>query len=63
MSDLTNADLLFCAPCRKAGRTSPDQITLFDSTGTGLQDVAAAAFLYARTSGVTGLRSIAMAAA
>jgi ornithine cyclodeaminase/alanine dehydrogenase-like protein (mu-crystallin family) len=33
---------------RKAGRTSPEQITLFDSTGTGLQDAAAAAFLYER---------------
>jgi alanine dehydrogenase len=27
---------------RKPGRTSPDEITIFDSTGTALQDVAAA---------------------
>lgn len=33
---------------RKSGRTSPDQIILFDSTGTGLQDAAAAAVLYER---------------
>ncbi len=32
----------------KPGRTSSDEITLFDSTGTGLQDVAAAALAYER---------------
>jgi ornithine cyclodeaminase/alanine dehydrogenase-like protein (mu-crystallin family) len=32
----------------RPGRTSPEQITLFDSTGTALQDVAAAAEIYAR---------------
>lgn len=48
---------------RKAGRTSPDQITLFDSTGIGLQDAAAAALLYARAAGGSALRSIALAAA
>jgi alanine dehydrogenase len=31
---------------QKAGRTSPDEITVFDSTGTALQDVAAAAIVY-----------------
>jgi ornithine cyclodeaminase/alanine dehydrogenase len=31
---------------RKQGRTSRDEIIIFDSTGTGLQDVAAAALLY-----------------
>lgn len=30
----------------KPGRTSPDEITIFDSTGTALQDVAAAAVVY-----------------
>lgn len=30
----------------KPGRTSPDEITIFDSTGTALQDVAAAAAVY-----------------
>ena len=33
---------------RKPGRTSADEITIFDSTGTALQDVAAAAIVYER---------------
>ncbi|UCC81623.1 MAG: ornithine cyclodeaminase family protein [Gemmatimonadota bacterium] len=33
---------------RKPGRTSSDEITIFDSTGTGLQDAAAAAATYER---------------
>lgn len=33
---------------RKPGRTSDDQIFIFDSTGTALQDVAAAAIVYER---------------
>ena len=33
---------------RKAGRTSEDEIIIFDSTGTALQDVAAAAIVYER---------------
>jgi ornithine cyclodeaminase/alanine dehydrogenase-like protein (mu-crystallin family) len=32
----------------RPGRTSAGEITLFDSTGTGLQDVAAAAMIYER---------------
>lgn len=32
----------------KPGRTSPEEITIFDSTGTALQDVAAAALVYER---------------
>jgi len=35
----------------KPGRTRDDEIILFDSTGTALQDVAASAFLYARAAG------------
>ena len=31
---------------RAAGRVSPDEITIFDSTGTALQDTAAAALVY-----------------
>lgn len=31
---------------KKPGRTSPDEITIFDSTGMALQDVAAAAAVY-----------------
>jgi alanine dehydrogenase len=33
---------------RKPGRTSENEITIFDSTGTALQDVAAAAMVYER---------------
>jgi ornithine cyclodeaminase/alanine dehydrogenase len=33
---------------KKPGRTSDDEITIFDSTGTGLQDAAAAAAAYER---------------
>jgi ornithine cyclodeaminase/alanine dehydrogenase-like protein (mu-crystallin family) len=33
---------------RKLGRASAEEIILFDSTGTALQDVAAAAVVYER---------------
>src|SRR5262249_5412773 len=33
---------------RKPGRTSSDEITVFDSTGTAVQDAAAAALVYER---------------
>jgi alanine dehydrogenase len=33
---------------KKAGRTSEDEVIIFDSTGTALQDVAAAALVYER---------------
>ena len=33
---------------RKPGRTSTDEITIFDSTGTAMQDVAAAAMAYSK---------------
>jgi ornithine cyclodeaminase/alanine dehydrogenase len=33
---------------RKPGRTSPEEIIVFDATGTALQDVAAAAAVYER---------------
>jgi ornithine cyclodeaminase/alanine dehydrogenase-like protein (mu-crystallin family) len=32
----------------RPGRQSPDEITVFDSTGTAVQDVAAAALAYER---------------
>jgi ornithine cyclodeaminase/alanine dehydrogenase-like protein (mu-crystallin family) len=38
----------------KAGRTSGDQIIVFDSTGTALQDVAAAAAVYRRAAAQPG---------
>jgi ornithine cyclodeaminase/alanine dehydrogenase-like protein (mu-crystallin family) len=43
---------------RKPGRTSDTQITLFDSTGTALQDVAAAAAIHERASRIAGLGAI-----
>jgi ornithine cyclodeaminase/alanine dehydrogenase-like protein (mu-crystallin family) len=51
------AELAEVVSGRKPGRLSSDEIVVFDSTGTALQDVAAAALVYerARTSGA-GLR-------
>ena len=43
-----HAELADLVTGRKPGRTSADEITLFDSTGTALQDVAAAASIYER---------------
>ena len=48
---------------RRCGRTSDAQITLFDSTGTALQDVAAAALIYERARSLPGIASIALGAA
>lgn len=42
------AELGELAAGRKPGRTTPQEITIFDSTGTALQDVAAAALVYER---------------
>jgi ornithine cyclodeaminase/alanine dehydrogenase-like protein (mu-crystallin family) len=42
------AELGEIAAGRKPGRTSENEITIFDSTGTALQDVAAAAVVYER---------------
>jgi alanine dehydrogenase len=41
-----HAELGELAAGHKAGRTSEDEITIFDSTGTALQDVAAAVLVY-----------------
>ena len=46
----------------KAGRASPEEIIIFDSTGTGLQDVAAAAAIYERCSGDGSVQSVALSA-
>ncbi|MBV9881660.1 MAG: ornithine cyclodeaminase family protein [Sphingomonadaceae bacterium] len=45
---------------RKPGRSSNKEIILFDSTGTALQDVAAAACIYERAVRLPGLASIAL---
>jgi alanine dehydrogenase len=44
--DAVHAELADVVAGRKPGRRSPDDITIFDSTGTALQDVAAAAVVY-----------------
>jgi alanine dehydrogenase len=48
-----HAELADVVVGRRPGRTGPDEITIFDSTGTALQDVAAAVAVYekARASG------------
>jgi ornithine cyclodeaminase/alanine dehydrogenase-like protein (mu-crystallin family) len=46
----------------KPGRTSADEIIIFDSTGTGLQDVAAAAMIYERAAGDGHRPGVALAA-
>ena len=61
--DDVHAELADLVAGRKRGRTSEGQITLFDSTGTALQDVAAAAAIYARALASDGFRSIALGAA
>ncbi|HWT11888.1 MAG TPA: ornithine cyclodeaminase family protein [Allosphingosinicella sp.] len=44
----------------KPGRTDEAQITLFDSTGTALQDVASAALIYQRAKAGGGFASVAL---
>jgi alanine dehydrogenase len=44
--DGVHAELADVLAGRKPGRTSPEEITLFDSTGTALEDVAAAVAVY-----------------
>jgi ornithine cyclodeaminase/alanine dehydrogenase len=45
-TDAVHAELGEIVAGQKPGRTSDDEITIFDSTGTALQDVAAAAAIY-----------------
>jgi alanine dehydrogenase len=46
--DDVHAELGEVVTGRRPGRTSADEITIFDSTGTAIQDVAAAALVYER---------------
>ena len=46
----------------RTGRTGDAQIFVFDSTGTALQDVAAAAFAYERASACGGFAAVALGA-
>jgi alanine dehydrogenase len=41
-----SAELGEVVACRKPGRTSAEEVTIFDSPGTAFQDVAAAAVVY-----------------
>ena len=41
-----HAELADLVTGRKTGRRSPDEIAIFDSTGTALEDVAAAALVF-----------------
>jgi ornithine cyclodeaminase/alanine dehydrogenase-like protein (mu-crystallin family) len=45
----------------KPGRTSDEQVTIFDSTGTALQDVASAAAIYQKAVREPGMRTVAFA--
>jgi ornithine cyclodeaminase/alanine dehydrogenase-like protein (mu-crystallin family) len=46
--EAVHAELADVVTGRKSGRRSLDEITIFDSTGTALEDVAAAALVYER---------------
>lgn len=46
----------------KPGRMSDQQVTIFDSTGTALEDVAAAAAIYEKAVSEPGVRTVALAA-
>jgi alanine dehydrogenase len=55
--DAVHAELSEVIVGRKRGRSSPEETIIFDSTGTALQDVAAAAVAYERAIGTgTGVR-------
>lgn len=43
-----HAELAEVVSGAKAGRSRPDEITIFDSTGTAIEDIAAAAMVYER---------------
>ena len=47
-SEQVRAELADIVSGRKPGRLSPEEIVIFDSTGTAVQDVAAAAVVYQR---------------
>ena len=57
-----HAELAELVSGARSGRTDAEQITLFDSTGTALQDVAAAALICSRAGRVPELRSVALGA-
>ena len=60
--DTVHAELAQLVTGARPGRTSADEIIVFDSTGTGLQDVAAAAMIYERAAADGPWLSVALAA-
>jgi alanine dehydrogenase len=56
------AELAELVTGRKEGRRSPEEITIFDSTGTALQDVAAAAVVYEKALAADGGLRVALGA-
>lgn len=58
-----HAELFELVAGTKAGRANERQITLFDSTGTALQDVAAAAVIYRRALDAGSCPSVSLGAA
>ena len=60
--DDVHAELSDVVSGRRAGRGSADEITVFDSTGTALEDVAAAAMLYERAVARGAVRAIELGA-
>jgi ornithine cyclodeaminase/alanine dehydrogenase-like protein (mu-crystallin family) len=60
IEDLVRAELAEVLTGATQGRRSPEEIIIFDSTGTGLQDVAAAAAIYQRCAG-RGVASVSLA--
>ena len=55
-----HAELAEVVTGRKPGRRSPEEIIVFDSTGTALQDVAASAIVYERAVAAGNTLSIAL---
>jgi ornithine cyclodeaminase/alanine dehydrogenase-like protein (mu-crystallin family) len=58
--DGIHAELADLVAGRAAGRSSAEQIAVFDSTGTALQDVAAAARIYVTCLALGSARSVAL---
>jgi alanine dehydrogenase len=53
-----HAELADLVSGARNGRSSADETTIYDSTGTALQDVAAAAFIYERCAGAGAARTV-----
>jgi len=58
--DDVHAELSDVLAGRRPGRTSPDEVIVFDSTGTALQDVAAAVAVYEKATAAGSGRTIDM---